>query len=90
MIKRRSVLGALVAAAVGSQTLPLRALSAAETGKARTIAWRNWSGSQQCVPAARLVHPSEDVSFKSRTTAKQSKRRSPRLDQILKVFEYYE
>lgn len=53
MIKRRSVLGALVAAAVGSQTLPLRTLAAAESGKARTIAWRNWSGSQQCVPAAR-------------------------------------
>lgn len=53
MIKRRSVLGALVAAAVGSQALPMRTLAAAETGKARAIAWRNWSGSQQCVPAAR-------------------------------------
>lgn len=53
MIKRRSLLGAVVAAAVGSQALPLRTLAAAETGKARTITWRNWSGSQQCVPAAR-------------------------------------
>ncbi|MCB1703570.1 MAG: FAD-binding protein [Halioglobus sp.] len=53
MIKRRSVLGALVAAAVGSQTLSLRALAAADSNKVRTIPWRNWSGSQKCEPAAR-------------------------------------
>jgi FAD-linked oxidoreductase len=53
MIKRRNLLGAMVAAAVGSQTLPLRTLAAAEAAKPRPIAWRNWSGSQKCVPAAR-------------------------------------
>jgi FAD-linked oxidoreductase len=51
VLKRRSVLGALVAAAIGSQAAPLRAIEAA-TGK-RLIPWRNWSGSQQCLPAAR-------------------------------------
>ncbi len=53
MINRRNLLGAMVAAAVGSKTLPLRALDAAQNGKSRVIPWRNWSGSQQCVPAAR-------------------------------------
>ncbi len=53
MIKRRSLLGAMVAAAVGSQALPLGALAAAEGARARPIPWRNWSGSQQCLPAAR-------------------------------------
>tara|TARA_B110000503_G_scaffold18803_1_gene27864 strand:+ start:13007 stop:14380 length:1374 start_codon:yes stop_codon:yes gene_type:complete len=55
MIKRRSLLGAMVAAAVGSQALPLGALAATEGTKARPIPWRNWSGSQQCLPAARIA-----------------------------------
>ena len=53
MIKRRSVLGALVAAAIGSQVVPLRAVATAVAASKRTIPWRNWSGSQQCLPAAR-------------------------------------
>lgn len=46
---RRSVLQALVATAVGSQLAPLSALAAEK----RRLPWRNWSGSQQCLPAAR-------------------------------------
>jgi FAD-linked oxidoreductase len=38
---------------VGSQALPLGALAAAEGARAPPIPWRNWSGSQQCLPAAR-------------------------------------
>ena len=53
MIKRRGVLGAMVAAVVASQTLPLRALAAPDAGRPRVIPWRNWSGSQECLPAAR-------------------------------------
>ncbi|MCB1691013.1 MAG: FAD-binding protein [Halioglobus sp.] len=53
MIKRRNLLGAMVAAAVGSQALPLQVLAAADKAKPRSIPWRNWSGSQQCVPALR-------------------------------------
>jgi FAD-linked oxidoreductase len=52
MIKRRSVLAALIAAAAGSQVVP-RVLAATEAAPARPIPWRNWSGSQQCLPAAR-------------------------------------
>lgn len=52
MIKRRSVLAALIAAAAGSQVVP-RVLAATEAKPARPIPWRNWSGSQQCLPAAR-------------------------------------
>lgn len=52
MIKRRSVLAVLVAAAAGSQVVP-RVLAAADAAPVRPIPWRNWSGSQQCLPAAR-------------------------------------
>jgi len=54
VIARRSVLGALVAAAVGSQAGAMRAVAGAATG-ARPIPWRNWSGSQQCLPASRTA-----------------------------------
>jgi FAD-linked oxidoreductase len=53
VIKRRNLLAALVATAVGSQAGPWRAYAAAETAVGRPIPWRNWSGSQQCMPAAR-------------------------------------
>lgn len=53
MIRRRNVLGALVAAAAGSQAVSLRALAQTDTSSVRIIPWRNWSGSQQCLPAAR-------------------------------------
>jgi FAD-linked oxidoreductase len=52
MIRRRSVLAALVAAALGSQAVP-RVLAATDTKPVRPIPWRNWSGSQQSLPAAR-------------------------------------
>jgi FAD-linked oxidoreductase len=56
VLKRRNVLGALVAAAVGCQAGSLRAIAAAaETTGVRRIPWRNWSGSQQCLPAVRTA-----------------------------------
>lgn len=54
MMRRRDVLGALVAAAVGSQFAPAISLAGEGAGK-RRIPWRNWSGSQQCFPAARTA-----------------------------------
>jgi FAD-linked oxidoreductase len=53
VIKRRSVLGALVASALASQTGAWRAHAAAPASADAAITWRNWSGSQQCLPAAR-------------------------------------
>jgi FAD-linked oxidoreductase len=55
VIRRRSLLGALVAAAVAGQALPRQVLAAAEKSAARALPWRNWSGSQACVPAARVA-----------------------------------
>ncbi|NCF20384.1 MAG: FAD-binding protein [Haliea sp.] len=52
MIGRRQLITALVSAAVGSQFYPGLALAQGEAPK-RRIPWRNWSGSQQCLPAAR-------------------------------------
>ena len=54
MIKRRSVLGALVAATIGSQTGGMRAIAEAQATP-RRLPWRNWSGSQQCLPAMRTA-----------------------------------
>ena len=54
MLSRRGMLTALVAAAAA----PGLAAHAAETpalGAARRLPWRNWSGSQQCLPAARVA-----------------------------------
>jgi FAD-linked oxidoreductase len=51
MLHRRSLLGAMVAAALGAG-LPAGA-PAAEG--ARRLPWRNWSGSQLCHPAARIA-----------------------------------
>lgn len=50
MIKRRDFLTTLVTAAAGSALAPTLLHAAAEK---RRIPWRNWSGSQQCFPAAR-------------------------------------
>jgi FAD-linked oxidoreductase len=49
------MLTAIVATAVASQlgTLPTRAAPA--QGVSRRLPWRNWSGSQQCLPEARLA-----------------------------------
>ena len=54
MLSRRGMLTALVAAAVAPR------LAAADTpapaaGAARRLPWRNWSGSQQCLPVARVA-----------------------------------
>ena len=53
LVKRRSVLTALVAAAIGSQGVSMRGLAAATASGKRTIPWRNWSGSQQSLPTVR-------------------------------------
>ena len=56
MIKRRGLLSALVATAIGTATAPLAGLANTATTIKRTgrkLPWRNWSGSQQCVPDAR-------------------------------------
>lgn len=53
MIKRRSVLAALVAAAAATQAAPLRAVTGTDASRPRQIPWRNWSGSQQSLPTAR-------------------------------------
>jgi FAD-linked oxidoreductase len=54
MIKRRSVLSALMAAAaLGTQSGSMRVLAQAQSTSTQRIAWRNWSGSQQCLPATR-------------------------------------
>jgi len=51
VINRRGVLGAMVLAAAGGAGV----LRSAAAGTARPIPWRNWSGSQQCLPAARAA-----------------------------------
>jgi FAD-linked oxidoreductase len=54
MLNRRNILSAMVASAVGSTTLPLSSLRAAE-GKKKRLPWRNWSGSQHCLPESRVA-----------------------------------
>jgi len=49
VISRRGVLGALALAATGGAGI----LRAAPAAPDRPIPWRNWSGSQHCLPAAR-------------------------------------
>jgi FAD-linked oxidoreductase len=55
VIRRRSLLGALVAAAIANPAGAWPAVAVAETKPARRIPWRNWSGSQECLPAARTA-----------------------------------
>ncbi|GMG87346.1 D-arabinono-1,4-lactone oxidase [Biformimicrobium ophioploci] len=52
MLTRRTMLSAMVAAAIGTQLAPLGALAQTGGGK-RRLPWRNWSGSQQCFPESR-------------------------------------
>jgi len=56
MLNRRGMLSALVAAALGPPMLgrSLTALAVDSNGT-RRIPWRNWSGSQQCFPEARVA-----------------------------------
>jgi len=56
MLNRRGMLSALVAAALGTPMLgrSLTALAVDSNGT-RRIPWRNWSGSQQCFPEARVA-----------------------------------
>jgi FAD-linked oxidoreductase len=49
------MLAALVAAAVGLQSGSKLSLAAGDGAKKRPLPWRNWSGSQQCLPAARVA-----------------------------------
>ena len=56
MLNRRGPLSAMVATAVGTAAHPLLALASDSTTIKRTgrkLPWRNWSGSQQCIPDAR-------------------------------------
>ncbi len=56
MLKRRDLLSALVATAVGGVAAPRASLAGeptAPTNSGRKLTWRNWSGSQQCIPDAR-------------------------------------
>jgi FAD-linked oxidoreductase len=55
VLSRRQMLGALVAAVLGSQFEALPSLAAPAGSGSRRLPWRNWSGSQQCLPAARLA-----------------------------------
>lgn len=50
---RRDVLAALAAAAAGAVAGPT--ISAATEAPARRLPWRNWSGSQHCLPRARVA-----------------------------------
>lgn len=51
MLKRRNLLSAMIAVAAAG-AVPTSLVRAAET---RRLPWRNWSGSQQCLPEARLA-----------------------------------
>ncbi|MCB1856527.1 MAG: FAD-binding protein, partial [Halieaceae bacterium] len=53
MLRRRSMLTALVAAALAPPGLV--ASLGAQAAQPRRLPWRNWSGSQQCLPEARLA-----------------------------------
>jgi FAD-linked oxidoreductase len=55
VLNRRGMLSALVATALGCQLESLPARAAPATGSSRRLPWRNWSGSQQCLPAARVA-----------------------------------
>ncbi len=55
MLNRRGMLTALVAAALGSRAVTAPAAPTAGAGAKRRLPWRNWSGSQQCLPAARVA-----------------------------------
>lgn len=55
MLRRRSILSALVAAAIGSHSGSMLTFAEGDVARKRRIPWRNWSGSQQCLPAARVA-----------------------------------
>jgi len=55
VLNRRGMLTALVTAALGAQAGMLHSAPAAASGAPRRLPWRNWSGSQQCLPAARVA-----------------------------------
>lgn len=54
MISRRGVLSAMVAAAVSSSHAA-RVIAQGAQAARRAIPWRNWSGSQHCLPRARVA-----------------------------------
>jgi FAD-linked oxidoreductase len=55
VLNRRGLLQALVFAAVGSNSSGLTAQATASDKPRRRLPWRNWSGSQQCLPSARVA-----------------------------------
>ncbi|MEH6516198.1 MAG: D-arabinono-1,4-lactone oxidase [Halioglobus sp.] len=54
MLKRRQMVSALAAAIAGAVALPGSIIASAAEAK-RKLPWRNWSGSQQCLPEARVA-----------------------------------
>lgn len=56
MLKRRNMLAAMVTAALGPLAMGRTTISmAGDSTAVRRIPWRNWSGSQQCFPSARVA-----------------------------------
>ena len=55
MISRRNIVQLLVASALGTAVFPPAALRAEDKAGGRRLPWRNWSGSQHCLPAARTA-----------------------------------
>lgn len=53
MMNRRNLLTAMIATAVGGAANPLISLAAEGKSATRRLPWRNWSGSQTCLPEAR-------------------------------------
>ena len=55
MVNRRNVLQLLITAAIAGSTLASATLVGSAERSARRLPWRNWSGSQECLPAARVA-----------------------------------
>ncbi|GAB3273887.1 D-arabinono-1,4-lactone oxidase [Parahaliea aestuarii] len=55
MLNRRDLLTALVTASIGATATPLRTLAASLQEGRKKLPWRNWSGSQHCLPQARVA-----------------------------------
>jgi FAD-linked oxidoreductase len=53
MLNRRNVLQLLVSAAVGTASTGLTLPTVAAESNRRRLPWKNWSGTQQCLPLAR-------------------------------------
>lgn len=54
-LNRRAMLAALAGAAVAGLSGPVSAQAPQKSHGKRRLSWRNWSGSQQCLPEARVA-----------------------------------